>query len=772
MADNQVTLVEKNIAFKIANQFPAYFREYGPELVDMVEQYYRFVETDPKMGVYNSRRMFEYRDVGTTLSSMIIFFKKKYMSDLPPIEDDTTVRFLIRNIMDLYRRKGTESGLRLFFRMFYEEDIIVRYPSQFMFKPSDSKWRTGTYLQLYKNHNSFYNSSKTIEYTYADLLSKDITGSISKATAIVDKINFVYLNSTLTPIVYLVKVKGNFTKYDDILARFGGEDIAFGKLNGSASSILIDPEDYIATTGNNVGDIFNIKSTFGTGGKAIVTKLVEEFTGTVDYKLLDGGFGYTIPNTKILSSNQVVILDNDPPLFEILEVLVDTDGNEGTVIGQNSSTVGIKMEPGEEFAFSRAISTRDRTTNITLTQYNPATETGEIFGVAPKNDSAPGPLYANTGNIEHAKVEALTNIESISLITDIINPFTLVPLNSSNFNANPPAAELMSGSANPVTLATPMNQAFDLTPFDIGTIESFENINPGEDYINDTFTLVLDEQMIAFERYEQVLLIADFNAGFSPGDTIYQGSTNTNGIITKIDNDLQALYVRPFSYYGFKSSSGTDSITYKGSTYDVLAVERDYTSKRFGESAIVKNRTLFSQGKILEAEIRDSGFAYVDGEECFLVDDDGKKHAKGILSSDSQGITAGFWGSQTSHINGFRTNVDTGIFEYYDSKRKIQDSDFYQEYSYEIRSTVAVEKYEKVLKDTVHLAGTKMFGNFIYNKAVGPDLTHKFQLRVKDDYIVGGSDIVGPNQDVGDQTVRADTVLYSVDSGNITSDNS
>ena len=772
MADNQVTIVEKNIAFKIANQFPAYFREYGPELVDMVEQYYRFVETDSSMGVHNARRMFEYRDVGTTLSSMVIFFKKKYMADLPPIDDDKTVRFLIRNIMDLYRRKGTESGLRLFFRMFYEEDIQVRYPSQFMFKPSDSKWRTGTYLQLFKNHNLFYNTEKTVEYTYADLLSKDITGSISKATAIVDKINFVYLNSTLTPIIYLVKVKGSFAKYDDILARFGGEDIAFGKLNGSASSIEIDPEDYIATTGNNIGDIFHIESTFGTGGKAIVTKLVEEFTGTVDYKLLDGGFGYTIDNTKILSSNQVIILDNDPALFEILEVLVDTAGNEGTVIGQNSSTVGVKMEPGQEFAMGRDISTRDRTTNITLTQYNPNTETGEIFGVAPKNDSSPGPLYANTGNPDHAKVEALTNVETVSLITDIINPFTLVPLNSSDFNANPPAAAAFSGSANPINLSTPMNQAFDLTPFDIGTILSFENINPGEDYINDTFTLVLDEQMIAYERYEQVLLIADFNAGFSPGDTIYQASTDTNGIITKIDNDLQALYVRPFSYYGFKSSTASDAITYKGSTYDVLAVERDYSSKRFGESAVVKNRTLFSQGKILEAEIRDSGFAYVDGEVCFLADDDGKRHAKGILRANSQGITAGFWGSQTSHINGFRTNIETGIFEYYDSKKKIQDSDYYQEYSYEIRSTVAVEKYDKVVKDTVHLAGTKMFGNFIYNKSVGPKLTHKFQVRVKDDYIVGGSDVVGPNQDVGDQTVRADTVLYSVDTTNITADNS
>ena len=80
MADNQVTLVEKNIAFKIAQQFPAIYRENGKELVDMVEQYYRFVESEPNMGVYNTRRMFEYRDVGTTLAEMIVYFKKKFMN--------------------------------------------------------------------------------------------------------------------------------------------------------------------------------------------------------------------------------------------------------------------------------------------------------------------------------------------------------------------------------------------------------------------------------------------------------------------------------------------------------------------------------------------------------------------------------------------------------------------------------------------------------------------------------------------------------------------
>ena len=769
MADNQVTIVEKNIAFKIANQFPAIYREQGKELVDMVEQYYRFVESESNMGVYNTRRMFEYRDIGTTLANMIIYFKKKFMSDLPNIDDDQTIRFVIRNIMDLYRRKGTEAGLKLFFRMFYEADIKVIYPAEKMFKPSESSWKTGTYLQMYKNTGLFKNRDGTKEYTYADLLSKNIIGSISKAKAIVDKINFVYLNGTLTPIIYITNPKGKFIKYDDILCRLNGEDIPFGKLNGSADELIIDLE-YGGTTDNEIGDIYKLESVsgYGSGGKAIVTELQDEFTGTVNYTLKDGGFGYTIENTKILVSNQVIILNNQDFRFELLEVLTDTAGNQGTVIGQNRSSVGVKMEPGESFAIGRNISTNRPSGNFTLTRYDPATETGDMFSVSGKNESSPGPLYANTGDVNDAKVEELENIESVSLITDIISGFTSVALNSSNYNTVPPAAQAMSGSADPVTLSTPLNQAFDLTPFDIGTIKSFENLNPGADYVNDTFTLVRDEQMIAFDRYEQIMLLNNFTASFSVGDTITQASTSSSGKITKVDNDQQTIHVLPYSYYGFD----TGDVVHKGNTFEVDGIERNYDSKQFGNNAIVESRTEFSTGRIAAAEIRDSGFGYVDKETVYLVDDEGTRHAKAELRANSQGITAGFWSSQYSHINGYRTNPDSNQFEYYDSKKKIQDSDYIQEYSYEIKSTVSVNKYEQVVKDTMHLAGTKMFGNFEYNKVTGPTLTHKFSLRVKDDYIVGGADIVGPDQDVGDQTVRADTVVYSVDTINITSDNS
>ena len=762
MADNTINLVEANIAFKIEQQFPAYYREHGQELVAMVEHYYKFVESEPNMGVYNTRRMFEYRDVGTTLSEMIIYFKKKFMADLPNIEDDTTSKFVIRNIMDLYRRKGTESGLVLFFRMFFEEDIKVTYPAQYMLKASDSTWKTGIYLQMMPNNNEFYSSSG-VAYSYSDLLSRNVYGSISKTKAIVDKISFIYLNRSLTPIIYITEVKGKFKKFDDIVCRINGEDVTFGKLNGSADTLNINTTTYGGTTGNNIGDIFNIKSEFGKGGTAIVTELQAEFTGTIDYNIKDGGFGYTIPNTKLLTSNQVLVLENDSLMFKELEVLEDTAGNQGTVIGQNSVAVGIKMEPGEAFDISRDISTRDRgVNNFTLTAYDLATETGDIFTVSGKNDSSPGALYANTGVISDVKIEELENIESVNLITDIIGNFLAVPLNSGDYNTVPPALIPMSGTASPATLATPLNQAFDLTPFDIGSIKSFENINPGSDYSNDTFSLVVDEQMIAFERFPQILLIDNFSASFTTGDTINQPSTGTSGLITGIDNNVGALYVLPYSYYGFKTS-GSDVIIHKGNSYDVLAVERDYSKKRFGENGIVINKTLFSQGRISKAEVRNSGFGYIDKETVLLVDDDGVAHAQAELRANSQGITSGFWGSLNSHINGYWTDPESKQFEYFDSGMKVQDSDYYQEYSYVIKSTVDPKKFDKVVKDTMHLAGSKLFGRFTYDRQVGPVITNRFQLIRKEDYVVGGPPIVGPGQDVGDQTIRADNFTFTVD---------
>jgi hypothetical protein len=859
--------IEKYIAFKIQQQFPAIYREEGPELVKLAEEYYRFMESQPNQSVYNARRMFEYRDIGTTLSSMIIFYQKKYLADLPLL-DESTIRFIVKNILALYRRKGTEAGIILFFRMFYQEDVEVIYPAQYMLKPSDSDWKTGEFLQLFPNDGNFYSSSGTL-YTYLDLISQSIIGSISKATAIVDRINFISINGTSTPVLYLTKTKGRFIKFDNIVSRFSGEDVSFGVLNGSASSLEIDL-NYAGTSGNNIGDIFNIESATGIGGKAIVTDIQDEFTGTVNYTIVDGGYGYTRDNTKLLVSNQSLILKNEDLSFTVLETLRDSANNEGVVIGQNETSVGLRMRPGEEFDITRPISTVDRSPNVVIPVYNRTDGTGKIFSITIKNESSPGDLYpeqspgdANTDVI----VNQLGEEETVSLITDVIQGYVNVNINASNYN-DPPATQPMSGNTNPVTLSTPLNQAFDLTPFDIGRIISFKNVNPGSNYVNDVFAIARDEVIEAFERFEQNVLLENFSATFSVGDEVVQSATGVSGLITAIDNVDSFLRIRPYSYYGFKSGF---PITFKGVNYDVIAVERDYSSAKYGANAVINARTLFSTGRISEAKILNSGLGYIDGQEVFLVDEDGVRHARAIIRAESQGITEGFWGKLNSHINGFRIkpekkvnknilpttafaeevlNVVVGVpttppdfetwllttasdgyaygdmdksgavgssdsllfvklaegvvsgsikarwdnivapslrsqswfefnpelytyvdvLEYFDSKTKIQDSDYYQEYSYEIRSTIDKNLYDEPVKSNMHLSGTKMFGEFIYKQKASINITASMFTITKDDYVIGGDPIVGPNQPGDPLVITSDSTAYSVDADTFTAD--
>jgi len=742
--------IEKKISFKIPQQFPAIYREENAELVQLVQDYYKFLETTPNQGVYNSRRMFEYRDITTTLDSMIIFFQKKFLADLPLLED-ASVRLVVKNILDLYRRKGSESGIILFFRMFYDEDVEINNPAKFVLKPSDSKWQTGTYLQMVPNSGVFYARDGANYYQYSDLLAKNITGSTSGAKAAVDKINFVLLNRTLTPILYLTNVRGIFGKYDNIIARIDGQDVSFGVINGSASELHIDL-DYGGTTGNAIGDEFKIESAYGNGGEVVVTETEAKFTGIVDYRITDGGFGYTIQNTRLEVTNQVLVLDNEDLTFTNLERLTDTNGNIGTVLGQNASAVGIKMAVGDAFNISRAITTLDRTPNVTITG---------IFTVSAKNDSSPGALYPDTTVNTDVKVESLSNIETVNLITDLISPFFSVPLNSADYNTIPPATTLMSGSASPVTLATPIDEAFNLSPFQIGTIDAFENLNPGDNYTNDVFSLVRDTVMIAFDRHEQVVTMPVISASFSVGDALSQSASGVNGVITGIDTDKSFIKVRPYAYYGFDATP----ITHKGTSYDVTASERDYTSEKFGANADMRSKTQFATGRISAVKVTNSGFGHLDNEIVYIVDDNGVKQAKGTLKADSQGITAGFWGSETSQINGYKPDGS-----YYDSRNKIHDSDLYQEFSYEILSTVDLGVYEETLKKNVHLAGTRLFGRFVYKNKVEVGLGHRFYVNAKEDQIIGGPDIVGPNQ-LGEQIkYSSDRNTISVDTVNLKAD--
>jgi len=690
--------IDKLISFHIERQFPAIYREDGQELVQFVKEYYKFLETNTSQSLYNGRRIYEYRDIDTTLERMLLFFKNKYLADL--IFDDTTIRIIVKNILGLYRRKGTKDGLTLFFQLFYNETIKVYNPSRDMLRPSDSEWKKGRYLQMFPNDGIFTSTRNSLQYTYQDIIGKTIIGEASEAKAVVDKINLIILNNSIVPIVFINDITGNFIGLEGIVSVINGIPVRFGTIDGSLSSIAID-NNFRGTLNNNIGDIVTFKSVSDSiGGRGLVTNVTTEFTGVVSYEVADGGWGYSVDSTKLLVSNQVIFMDNSALNFTILEKLVDTNGNTGVVIGQSDLLVAVKADAGKEFSNSYVISTVDRTPNVTLNSLSGST----AIRVVAKNDTSPGNLYPDTLNASDVKVGELKNAETVSLIFDVIGDFTSVPLNSSDYNTVPPAVKAMTGTASPVTLSTPLNTAFDLSSVDLGTIVRFDNIDPGADYENDVYSVAYDTRVTLFERKPQEITLQNIPATLNIGDEVTQSSVG--GKVIAIQDTT--ITIVPYSYYGFNS---TDPIVFGGENWPIVALSTKFNSINFaGYNATIDSITNFGIGRIVNVDIIDSGYGYLHNEIVDVIDSAGRTAAKGTISARSQGSTGGYWASLDSHLNGYSNK--NGLLEYFDSGKRIQDSEYYQEYSYEVQSKLGIEQYEENLKEITHVAGTKLFGRF------------------------------------------------------------
>ena len=690
--------IDKLISFHIERQFPAIYREDGQELVQFVKEYYKFLETNTSQSLYNGRRIYEYRDIDTTLERMLLFFKNKYLADL--IFDDTTIRIIVKNILGLYRRKGTKDGLTLFFQLFYNETIKVYNPSRDMLRPSDSEWKKGRYLQMFPNDGIFTSTRNSLQYTYQDIIGKTIIGEASEAKAVVDKINLIILNNSIVPIVFINDITGNFIGLEGIVSVINGIPVRFGTIDGSLSSIAID-NNFRGTLNNNIGDIVTFKSVSDSiGGRGLVTNVTTEFTGVVSYEVADGGWGYSVNSTKLLVSNQVIFMDNSALNFTILEKLVDTNGNTGVVIGQSDLLVAVKADAGKEFSDSYVISTVDRTPNVTLNSLSGST----AIRVVAKNDTSPGNLYPDTLNASDVKVGELKNTETVSLIFDVIGDFTSVPLNSSDYNTVPPAVKAMTGTASPVTLSTPLNTAFDLSSVDLGTIVRFDNIDPGADYENDVYSVAYDTRVTLFERKPQEITLQNIPATLNIGDEVTQDGVG--GKVIAIQDTT--ITIVPYSYYGFNS---TDPIVFGGENWPIVALSTKFNSINFaGYNATIDSITNFGIGRIVNVDIIDSGYGYLHNEIVDVIDSAGRTAAKGTISARSQGSTGGYWASLDSHLNGYSNK--NGLLEYFDSGKRIQDSEYYQEYSYEVQSKLGIEQYEENLKEITHVAGTKLFGRF------------------------------------------------------------
>jgi hypothetical protein len=197
----------------------------------------------------------------------------------------------------MYRSKGTERSIDLFFKLVYGTSAEVQYPAEKILRLSDGVFERPEYLEI---GYSIYN---------IDYVGKQVIGQLSGAKAFVEKYIRRRAGKGYVNLLYVSGRQGEFRNGEVIglnlnnQPNFNIEKRA--KLVGSVKRVTVE----LRGRDFNVGDIVKFtNSDRGIGGLARVES-VNSQAGVVDFIFIDGGYGYTL-NTESIVSEKVLNLDN------------------------------------------------------------------------------------------------------------------------------------------------------------------------------------------------------------------------------------------------------------------------------------------------------------------------------------------------------------------------------------------------------------------------------------------------------------------------------
>lgn len=779
--------------------------------------------------VYHSRHVLEYKDVDETTEDFLVYFKEKYLKGIR-FETETNIRTLIKNSLDIYRSKGTERAIDLLFRLVFGRGAEVYYPGEDVFKLSSGQWYVPKYIEVSLNDKNKLFSGKVV------------TGITSGAKAFVESVIRRNVKGKLVDILFVSAINGTF-QTGEVVTIIGNEEILEEKIHivGSLTQVEVDVNG--VGTGFSIGDIVDLVSPKGEKGKGRVAA-ISNVAGLIDFKLINGGYGYTsnaevIVSSKVLTVSNLQISASNPvnEYFQIFEQLnqpkalinfnsataaftvgdnvytyhanndikgfgvvlaVTADGSSTT---NGTLTVAVRSGDLDE----TYIYASNGTANIVTAQLNNTngyynyTSTANIVGYSSnlnlyianvngtfaRNDE----VYQINNDVEVANAKILTFARTVGSnavirVTNtngIFNP-NLAIYNRSNilYTANLTSQDIQVGVFNVnnafvasngnyvyssstgtngfitfistgtlanvsvsedlvyeedvslntdylkdyanVALAaadygfletatdkdTIINDALTNTVFTIGKLYLLVGINRGQNYDIAPYVTVY-EQIAKIQSEKDVILTLNGTFNFAPGELITQQSTNARGIVKGTSNS-SVLYVerlRLNDANNFVITTGTSSRivgTESGVSGNVQLVEVDTKSKYLGLNALINTEVVGGNGAVTQIDVVDTGFGYIDGDEITFENEQGVASGTARLGRIGKGL--GYYKQKGGFLS---------------DQKKLFDGNYYQEYSYDILSSITLNRYEDMLKRVLHVAGTKYFSSLVYSSIVNTE---------------------------------------------------
>ena len=723
--------IERYISPFIAQQFPSFYRTDGKNFVAFVKAYYEWLEQSNN-AIGRARSMLDLADIDLTIADFIDHFKDQYVVNLPAsvLADK---RLLIKHITDLYRSKGSKRAYELLFRLAFNEDIDIYVPSEFIFKPSDNTWFVPRYLEV--TSNPFLQ----------DLVGTDIKNSDGTATAIVENYSQRVINGRTVNVLEVSAISGEFKNGDKILPLAGtlytAEDAPIIRSSLIGVAVSEGGQDY------SVGDILDVSGS-GIEGRVRVAAISNNFSGAVEFRLIDGGSGYTL--NAVVSVARTLNINVAEMIFPYVvgESVVETTTNaNGTVVFANSTFVQlVDFSPSVQFVVGDTL--LGAATNSVITRVTGGAGSGASF-----------------------RVGSIINKESITFIADTMDPYLTIQLDSSGSNSYSLGVNSVSGtfsvgqtvtsSANTVVLeVVPTTNTFIQTNESLsnsslgisglyayrpdqsliwctGTDADLTNANlvSGVILIGNTSggqvqllnaptkETYVGNAVIEFANSSQIRL-SSVNGYFVATATLTNSNTGGTATITSVtrltdwgfanssaqfDNlDSVILQVVPESTLEIGTIASLTAIA-PGAGYltrpyitvkepSIISLNLfDIDGSQKGNNAFVDSNIIAGNGTISAVEIIDSGFGYLNNESVVLSRAGNQTTALGSAIVFGSGKGSGRWLNRKSFVS---------------DVTRLQDGLFYQNYSYEIVAERMLESYDALVRNLVHPAGIALYGRY------------------------------------------------------------
>lgn len=692
-----MTASNTRISNLISSQVPFYVRNDHPNFIRFLESYYEYLEQENK-DLDTLKRMRQFSDIDTTRDDFLDQFYNNFMRLFP---DGTVVdkTLVLKHIKEFYQSRGSAKSVKFLLRILYNQEIEDIYlPKQDILRASDGKWHIEKVLLLgdVQVNNVSNSMASTINYFVANR----VVGQTSNAYAIVEKASSYYNRDFL---INELSISNKYRNFD------GGEKIyCFFEENGQQKFLsanlfsgFIDTVSVIyGGTGYAVGDNVTIESNTGSGGLIVVDSVMTgnvktiypdvnpELRGAgfqVNQQILftggSGGFGANARISAVLADSSI-----HPNSYVMIASVISDEVN--TFIGNTAISY-------ETFAYQNLATQYITSSNLTI-----STGTGNSVNVI--NLSA---QKANS-NVFFETYDSLNVNGVIVLVTssnNITDMITVRPGLTGNLIAN---SFIVIKKANDNT--TIANAAVSYVYANTGPMDQLQLVSHGDYYLTTPVTSVVANTRIRSLGVLGRMKIHNGGTGYAVGDTI----TFTNvpfgygtGAAANVTNVAANGMIRQVKFVPV-----TGQIT-GGSGYDMDFLPLASVTSANGNGANIMVTTLLGRGESMSTIMNQagtlmtlavvapgSGYDTVPTLNLSSIGDGTAQAAATIIKGEYN--YPGRYLNDDGHLSGYNF---------------LEDRDYYQNFSYVVKSRQSVDSYRQALNQLVHPSGMKLFAEYLYD---------------------------------------------------------